>query len=41
MRCSFAGNYAAETSLISEDSIIAKASTVTDDRLPVSGDQRL
>lgn len=36
----FGDNYTAETSLVSEDSIIVKASIVTDDNLPVSGDQR-
>ena len=40
MWCSLTGNYTAETKLVSEDGIIAKASTVTDDRVPVSGEQR-
>lgn len=40
MRCSLTGNYTAETSLVSEDGIIAKVGVVTDYCLPFSGEQR-
>lgn len=41
MRSSLAGSYTAEMYLVSEESIIAKASIAPEERLPVSGDQRL
>lgn len=39
-KCSLTGNYTAEIQLVSEAGIIAKARTVPDDHLPVSGEQR-